>query len=206
MNNKSQNFFNNLANKWDELYYQDKESENRLDKYITYLGIKKDFKVLDLGCGTGVISIRLSELLRKRGAGVCCDFSIPMLRVAKKKIEHVNFICADAEQLPFKSGFFDTVVCFSCFPHFKNKNKVLKDISRVLKHSGNLFIGHLLSSFEIAQLHKRIKGAVKKDKMPSKKWLFVHLRQNGFKLLVLRDMKSFYLLKAQKIRADVKNN
>ena len=200
MKEKKRKFFDDLAYDWDDLHYKDKEINCRLDELIVKFNINKGSKVLDLGCGTGIISGRLYRLIGKKGGVFCCDFSFPMLKAAKKKKEgDLIFICADVKCLPFKYGFFDSIVCFSCFPHFGDKQKVLKDMGQILKRGGSLVISHLLSSRKIAEVHRRVKGAVSRDKMPSKKWMIMSLERTGFKILEFLDKDGFYLLWAEKI-------
>ena len=202
MKEKKRKFFDDLAYNWDDLHYKDKEIHRRLDELIVKFNISKGSKVLDLGCGTGIISGRLYRLIGKKGGVFCCDFSLPMLKVSKKKKEgDLIFICADVKHLSFKCGFFDNIVCFSCFPHFGDKQKVLKDMGQMLKRGGSLVISHLLSSREIAEVHRQVKGAVSNDKMPSKKWMIMNLKRFGFKISEFLDKDGFYLLQAEKIKS-----
>jgi ubiquinone/menaquinone biosynthesis C-methylase UbiE len=194
-------FFDDQAYRWNDLYYKDKDVLRRLDKFILEFGIKKGDKILDLGCGAGIISGRLSRLAGKGGKVFCCDFSLPMLKAAeKKKKAGLAFICADAQYLPFKRGFFDNVICFSCFPHFADKLKAMKDAAYVLKKGGHFTVGHLLCSREIAEVHRRVKGTVSHDRIPSRKWMTASLGRTGFKILKFLDKDGSYLLRAEKIK------
>lgn len=199
MNEKKQKFFNNLAYRWNELHYKDGETNHRLDEMVYRFGIDRGSRILDLGCGTGVISERLLNLTGEKGRVYGCDFSLKMIEVAKKKTRSVIFVCADAHRLPFRDNFFDNVICFSCFPHFENKQNFLKEVNRVLKKEGMLVVSHLLGSKEINRIHRRIKGPVHKDKMPSKKWIMTNLVSNNFKTLEFIDKHDFFLFRARKI-------
>jgi demethylmenaquinone methyltransferase/2-methoxy-6-polyprenyl-1,4-benzoquinol methylase len=191
-------FFDDSACVWDKKHNAD--NNHKLDKLIRKFGIKKGAKIIDLGCGTGIISEKLSGLAGENGKILCCDFSINMLEVARKKagLGDFSFICADAHELPFKSNFFDCTVCFSSFPHFENKKGVLKEANRVLKNGGSLIISHLLSSREIANVHRKAGHAVSKDKMPPKDTMIRDLVRTGFKILEFQDKKGLYLLRAEK--------
>jgi SAM-dependent methyltransferase len=106
---------------------------------IEYL--KKEIKVtkpliLDLGCGTGIASRQLVEI----GKVVGCDKNRVMLAHAKKhNTNKIKYVLGSAEKLPFKDNTFDVVTSFSSFHWFNNK-KSLRQIKRVLKPDGVLFI------------------------------------------------------------------
>lgn len=96
------------------------------------------------------------------------DFSLKMLEKAKcrqcpgEKI----LINANAESLPFRSDLFDRVICFSAFPHFSDKLRVLLEMVRVLKKEGVLLIAHLKSVEELNQFHRHLGGPVAYDLLP----------------------------------------
>ena len=200
MNKKEQKFFDDLADSWDNLFYKDKQTKRKLDKIVLNFSINKGSKILDLGCGTGIISTRLNKLVGAKGEVIGCDYSSSMLKTARKKTKKINFICADAHKLPFEKGLFDGVVCFCCFPHFEDKLGVLREINRITKTGGYLIISHLLSRREVNQVHKKIKGAVSKHMLPAKKWMIASLQSCGFRICQFLDKKGLYLLRAEKIR------
>ena len=199
MSAEKQKFFDGLACNWDERFYGGDEVNLRLDTLAVRFDVKPGFRVMDLGCGTGIMSGRLSALAGEEGKVFSCDFSMKMLEMAKGKFSNAVPICSDAHCLPFKDKFFDRVVSFSCFPHFDDKPRVLKEASRVLKDGGVLVISHLLGSRELAGVHKRTKDAVSMDRLPSKKTMLMSLAKTGFKVLEFRDEKGFYLLRARKL-------
>lgn len=83
-------------------------------------------KILDVGCGTGFISLLYPEL---DITGI--DVSSGMLQHHKGK-----WLLAGAEKIPFKDNTFDAVVCRSVLHHLKDVNIGLKEIKRVLKPGG----------------------------------------------------------------------
>ncbi|MFQ6050380.1 MAG: class I SAM-dependent methyltransferase [Candidatus Hydrothermarchaeota archaeon] len=88
-------------------------------------------KILDLGCGTG----RHLKLIKKMGFFVVgLDISHKMLLASKIKD---NLILGDAESLPLRSNSFDTVMCmFNTFGQFPDREKVVKEVRRILKKDG----------------------------------------------------------------------
>lgn len=61
---------------------------------------------LDVGCGTGLSSVALLELVRDVTA---VDVSLPMLRRAERR-EHVRYLASSAEDLPLRDGTFDLIL------------------------------------------------------------------------------------------------
>ena len=91
---------------------------------------------LDLGCGTGeMMKLILQQNEDKSLYGI--DLSEKMLDVAKEKLgNRVKLTLGDSEQLPFPDSFFDVVYCNDSFHHYPAPDKVLSEISRVLKPKG----------------------------------------------------------------------
>ncbi|MEW6621514.1 MAG: class I SAM-dependent methyltransferase [bacterium] len=91
-------------------------------------------KTLELGCGTGEYTSRLSPSSKKI---IAIDISLPLIQQAKQKLPDVNFIIADAENLPFKEGIFEAVVGNAVLHHL-NLDKALEEMKRVLKPGGKI--------------------------------------------------------------------
>ena len=95
--------------------------------------------VLDLGCGTGLYT----ERLRSMGFDVISlDYSMEMLRVAKKKIAG-EFIRGDAVSLPFRDSSFDGIVAITSFEFFPDPEKAIEEMKRVTKSGGFIIVGVL---------------------------------------------------------------
>lgn len=197
---KRRAFFDSIASVWDERFYHVTKEQKNLDRHCALYDIKKGHKILDIGCGTGVMFGRFKKLAGKSGRVIGIDFSPAMIKRArnKHKSDKKNFICADAHCLPFESKTFDRVICFSCFPHFSDKKKAIKEATRVLKSKGILVISHLCSSRKIAAIHKCAGPAVAKDFLPPKTGLLSAIKGVGMQLLEFKDEKGLYLVKVYK--------
>jgi len=103
--------------------------------------IKEDDAVLDIACGTGVVSKEVSYLLGNLGILVGIDISRIALGIAKKSIQFKNadFIEMDAENLGFKVNF-DKIVCQYGLMFFPDANKALKSIRGIMKNDGKIAI------------------------------------------------------------------
>jgi len=106
--------------------------------------------VLDVGCGAGFIS---NHLARAKYEVSAIDLSENSLAVAKQKDETgtVNYIYADAYQLPFSNASFDCIVSTDFLEHVSEPQKVLKEIYRVLK-PGGIFFFHTFSKNPISYI------------------------------------------------------
>lgn len=106
-------------------------------KVLQILGANKGKSLLDLGCGRG----EFCNSAFMQGLRVCgVDFSITALKGASSLNNNINFIPADARDLPFRDKFFDYVVCLGSLEHFTDKVSSLKEIHRVLKDNGKIFM------------------------------------------------------------------
>jgi ubiquinone/menaquinone biosynthesis C-methylase UbiE len=108
---------------------------------VKLASIKPDDKVLDVACGTGVVSKEISQVLGPQGLLVGIDLSRTALSIAKKSIvfENSNFVEMDAENIGFRFKF-DKVTCQYGLMFFPDSVKVLKSIREILKDKGMLAV------------------------------------------------------------------
>lgn len=97
--------------------------------------------VLDVGCGTGMLSERLLGAFPScRLAGV--DLSPAMVERARARLAgRAEVREADAERLPFHDGAFDLVVCNDSFHHYPDPDRAVFQMWRVLRKGGALVLG-----------------------------------------------------------------
>ncbi len=100
--------------------------------------LKRDMNVLELACGTGLLSYPLSSRARHWEA---TDFSPAMIAEAKKKnhSSRLHFSVQDATALPYAPESFDAVVIANALHIMPYPDKALAEIRRVLKPEGLLF-------------------------------------------------------------------
>ncbi len=97
--------------------------------------------ILEIACGTGVVTSHLLDILPPSGKITATDINPDMLNMAKKKIkdERVVWSVADAQDLLFNDHAFDAVVCQFGVMFFADKLKAFQEVGRVLK-KGSVFI------------------------------------------------------------------
>ena len=100
---------------------------------------KKDIKILDAGCGTGLVGIELKKNGFTNFDGA--DFSQKMLNIAKSKSSNnsgVQYLLGNAMEIPFSDTNFDAVTIGYGLRNVPNLNGCLQEILRVLKPGGIL--------------------------------------------------------------------
>lgn len=99
--------------------------------------LNRNMAVLELACGTGILSVQLAGSVKILEA---TDFSEDMIKQAKKKnhSSRLHFSVQDATALPYAPGTFDAVVISNALHIMTSPEKALAEIRRVLKPDGIL--------------------------------------------------------------------
>ncbi|MGC9337784.1 MAG: class I SAM-dependent methyltransferase [Candidatus Cloacimonadia bacterium] len=115
------------------------------EEFLTY--IRGARRVLDIGCGVGWPTFLLAPYVRTI---VGIDLSEEMIKLAKiankkkYKMQNVFFKIANAERLPFSDAIFDAVIMDGSLVLTTDKNKVVKEIYRVLTPKGKVVCKELM--------------------------------------------------------------
>jgi ubiquinone/menaquinone biosynthesis C-methylase UbiE len=149
-------YFNSKADIWDEKIAE--KDFSKLENMAKNLYIQTGSKVLDVGTGTGIFIPFLLQKIGDKGELFCLDSAERMLEKARKKNfnGNIEYVCSDISNTQLGDEIFDVVVCYSSFPHFRDKAKALVEIKRLLKKGGRLFICHTSSRVSINEIHQRI--------------------------------------------------
>jgi ubiquinone/menaquinone biosynthesis C-methylase UbiE len=116
--------------------------------------------VLEVGCGRGGGAAYVSRVFHPRSyTGV--DFSPHLIRFCHKNhsIEGLQFLNAEAADLPFHSDTFDAVINIESSHSYQNEEKFLRSVSRVLKPEGYFLFADFRRRSLVSDLLKRITDA-----------------------------------------------
>lgn len=121
---------------------------------IDYLDIKPGEVILDLGCGRGKETIIAAGLCGSEGKAVGLDITSAMVETARANAisagtANAEFVYGEIEKLPFEESSFDAVISNCVINHAKDKNRVYKEIERVLKNGGRFVISDAVTKIPL---------------------------------------------------------
>ncbi len=189
-------YFNRIAPEWDGMA----PKEPRLKEYLLRFGISEGDRVLDAGAGTGVSTALVRECAGRSGFVVAQDMAEAMLHGSKTRLSGEGAACvgSDAQDLPFRNGVFDKILCFSAFPHFADQKKALAEMRRVLKRGGKALVLHTSSHRGLNAFHAALDAPVRHDVLPSPEDLRALFEETGFDVLRADESDSLYWVEAIK--------
>ncbi|MDD9331978.1 MAG: bifunctional demethylmenaquinone methyltransferase/2-methoxy-6-polyprenyl-1,4-benzoquinol methylase UbiE [Wolbachia sp.] len=129
------------------------------DKMVSSVCFPKNAKVLDIAGGTGDIAVRIAKKSPDCSITIC-DINQNMLNEGCDKAINsnqlsFNWVCTDAESLPFEGSEFDYCTIAFGIRNVSNRQKALSEMHRVLKPNGKLIC------LEFAPMHYQNKAFTK---------------------------------------------
>jgi ubiquinone/menaquinone biosynthesis C-methylase UbiE len=190
-------YFNRKAANWDATASE--RDATKLERMSRRLNIEPGSTILDVGTGTGVFIPFLLKIIGGEGHIVSLDIAEKMLAEARAKgiYGNIDYLCADVTNIPVDNETFDSVVCYSTFPHFRDKPGALAEMKRVTKSNGNLLICHTASRIKINGIHHQI-PEVENDSIPDEAEMRAMLSEAGFTGIMIDDNSESFLCSAIK--------
>jgi len=123
-------------------------TEKAVFEAVQRLNGKGTGRLLDVACGLGMQVARLAVRGGWEAYGV--DASDQMLRLGQFRFpavhKRVRLARGIAEALPFRSGYFDVVMCQGAMDHFADRHRFVAEVERVLKPGGHFVVA--LANYE----------------------------------------------------------
>ena len=129
-------FWESWAKRYDRFMASDRKIYGKLAGRMKHT-LNRTMTVLELACGTGLLSVQLAGSVKLPEA---TDFSAEMIKQAKSKprSSRLNFSVQDATNLPYAAETFDAVIISNALHIMPHPEKALSEIRRVLKREGLL--------------------------------------------------------------------
>ncbi len=183
-------FFNEKASVWDSLQ---KVSPQRIRNLLEPLPVAKGGSILDVGSGTGVLIPFLRELFSP-SLIVELDIAEEMLKIAKEKFDDdgIIYVWGDAESFVFDKTF-DAIICYSSFPHFSDKERVVVHLSNFLKKGGVFAILHSSGREAIHRIHAS-NEVTREDLLPPASEVALIFKKAGLEIIRSVDDDDEYAL------------
>ncbi len=114
--------------------------------------------ILDVACGTGVVTRAAAAYIDGSGRVVGLDISAPMLDVARSVhspyTKLIEWRQASVEEMPFDDASFDVVLCQQAFQLFPGKEQTAREMARVLEPGGRaaVLVWSNVENFPVYQL------------------------------------------------------
>lgn len=131
---------------------------------ISRIGLKEDFRVLEVGPGPGYFSTRIAKALTK-GQLILADIQPEMLekakkRITRKRLTNVGYYLCDGKQFLLPDETFDVIFLITVIGEVEKKDDYVREFYRLLKPGGLLSISELrgdpdkMTTIEIKELVK----------------------------------------------------
>lgn len=160
--------------------------------------IKTGDSVLDISCGTGLVTQPIAKTVGMNGSVMGIDLSEGMIEEARQRADecdfkNITFQHMDAEQLEFENNHFDAAICSLGLMYFPNPEKALDEMNRVVKPGGEVaaLVWGARSKCGWASIFPIVDKRVKSEVCP----LFFHLGtgkalQQAFESIGLQDISA----------------
>lgn len=203
--------FSKFAKKYDKFSWPQFNVGKSLLKNINI----KNKKVLEIGCHAGKLSLEISKDANKIiGIDLASNaIKIAKERAKKNKIENVEFLVRNVENINLREEF-DVIISNITFHVFKNKEKALKEMKKVLKKEGILALNFpiegvdneeefgkiyfsVMDSYPYSKYESKIRFLAPKGFSP-KKYIKNLFEKEGFKILKLFEEHPVFWFKDEK--------
>jgi SAM-dependent methyltransferase len=147
--------------------FRERRNEETLALLLNSLRLNGGESALEIGCGTGAVTLPLAKAVGEYGRVVAVDISEPMLAVARQRVDetgihNVTLLLGDAQVMALEQGAFDVATSRMGVMFFADPVAAFRNISGALKPGSRLVFAcwaplaenrHWLISYDIAVRH-----------------------------------------------------
>ncbi len=118
--------------------------DDRKDLFLSLLGLTEEMTILDIGCGPGAITRKLSKWLGEKSKIIGIDRDIEFVKYAREKaikmnLHNISYFEGDALKLPLEDNSVDACISHTVIEHVPNKEFLLEQ-KRVCKPKGRVSV------------------------------------------------------------------
>lgn len=130
------------ASKWEKLVSEEREQRQNREKFFKIAEPNKHEIWADIGCGPGFFTLPLAQKVNKVFA---IDISNEMLGICKRraeeqKLKNIKYIESGGVAISLEDDSVDKVLLVNVFHELQERDKVVKELNRILKLKGHAFI------------------------------------------------------------------
>jgi ubiquinone/menaquinone biosynthesis C-methylase UbiE len=171
--------------RWHQRFQQQARWTKSIRKYIyDKIGIQHARRVLDVGCGTGILLDELNQISSFSPYGT--DINHSSISFAHRFVPDSILSQSDALYLPYRTGSFDISLCHFLLLWVKNPVKVMEEMSRVVQPGGYVLAlaepdygGRIDFQVELAQIGD---------------WQIESLKDQGANPFIGRELRSLFYI------------
>ena len=126
-----------------EAIYQTPDVVVQRARVLDALALQPGERVVDLGCGPGLLALQMAERVGPGGEIQCIDASDSMAALARRRCAAMNWVhqrVGDVVGLPYAAESFDAAVCTQVYEYVAEIDHALAELYRVLKPGGRAVI------------------------------------------------------------------
>ena len=190
---QTRQYFDNLAPIWDSICQHDK---NKLQLLIDLAAPAPDSRMLDIGCGAGVM---IEQLLSANPRELLSlDISPLMIEQAKRKYCDPRLRLISKDFFDLEEEGFDLAILYSVYPHFPLKKQLVRHTAHCLVNGGRFMVAHSENRQIINTRHQngmvaQLSLPLKEAKEEAKIW------QTCFEIDILIDTPQLYVISGWRI-------